>query len=166
MTPPRRPCGGREGLPMTRRFSWIVIVLVLIVGAVPLRASSPPIAGRISGVELCPQSVCGAAIFVAAFAGRVGLNPAFGTVSVAMNHDPLPDPYQQANVTGGVWTIRLLSGRTFSGTATGTLFNNGDNTFTVSLGLQMTGGGSGPLTFNGLLSHRVFPPTIVGQISQ
>jgi hypothetical protein len=155
---------------MTRRFSWMVIVLVLVAGALPVRASSTPvIAGNISGIELCPQSVCGAAIFVGTFAGQVGSNPrAFGTVAVAMTHDQLPGPGQTAAITGGTWTIRLLSGRTFSGLAIGggTLLGNPDNTFAVSVDLLLTGGGVGTLTFDGLLSHRVFPPTIVGHISQ
>lgn len=154
---------------MRRRLSWIVIVLVLVAGALPVRASSTPvIAGNVAGVELCPQSVCGAAIFAAVFSGQVGANPfAFGTVAVAINHAPLPDPGNTAAILGGQWTIRLFSGRTFTGLVTGgSLFNNDDNTFHVIANMLLTGGGAGTLTFEGTLSHRVFPPTIVGRISQ
>lgn len=154
---------------MKRRLSWIVIVLVLLAGALPVRASSiPVIAGNVAGFELCPQSVCGAAIFAAIFSGQVGNNPyAFGTVAVAITHAPLPDPGDTAAILGGTWSIRLLSGRTFTGVATGgSLFNNGDNTYHVMVNMLLTGGGAGALTFEGTLSHRVFPPTIVGRISQ
>jgi hypothetical protein len=66
-----------------------------------------------------------------------------------------------------VWSLRLLSGRRFTGVVTsGSLFNNGDNTFDVRVQMLLVNGGSGQLRFNGTLSHQVFPPTLVGDISQ
>jgi hypothetical protein len=153
---------------MIRRFPWLVIVLVLFVGAVPLRASShPAVAGNASGIELCEQAVCGSAIFVALFSGQVGVSPhAFGTIAVAVTHDPLPevdDP--PADLTGGFWQLQVLFGRKITGIVTGgSLTNNGNNTFHVLAHMLLTGGGDGTLTFDGTLSHNAFPPTISGSI--
>jgi len=154
---------------MTRRLSWLVLVLVVIAGVAPMRASSlPVIQGQVSGIELCQQSVCGSAIFVAVFSGQAGASAhALGTVAVAVTHDPLPDPEETAAITGGVWQLQLLSGRRFAGIVTaGTLFNNGDNTYHVVADMLLTSGGIGTMTFEGTLNHNTFPPTIVGQISQ
>ena len=153
---------------VTRRWSWIALVALLVTGSVTLRADSLPfVRGNISGLELCPQSVCGAAIFTGLFAGQVGFNPAaLGTMAVAVTHEDLPPPHQTAAITGGVWQISLI-GRTIRGVVTGgSLYNNGDNTFRVVVGMCITGGGLGTLSFSGTLSHAVFPPTIKGRISQ
>jgi hypothetical protein len=116
---------------------------------------------------LCPQSICGSAIFVGVFGGRIGANPhTFGTVAVSVTHDPLPAPYQVAAVTGGLWQLSTLAA-TYGGTiASGTLFNNGNNTYTVTVTMVLLRGGSGSMSFVGILDHRVFPPTIKGLISQ
>ena len=154
---------------MKRRLMWFALATALVAGTVPTRASSlPAIQGQASGIELCQQSVCGSAIFVALFSGQVGTNDhAFGSVAVAVTHDPLPDPEQTAAITGGVWQLQLLSGRAFRGIVTaGTLFNNGDNTYHVVADMLLTSGGVGTMTFAGTLNHNTFPPTISGQISQ
>jgi hypothetical protein len=153
---------------MARRHSWLLIALILIAGAAPLRASSiPAIQGTASGIELCEQAVCGSAIFVALFSGQVGVNPhAFGTIAVAVMHAPLPDPDDPpAALTGGVWQLQPLFGRKVAGIVTGgTLDNNGDNTFHVVAHMLITSGGAGTMTFDGTLSHNAFPPTIQGTI--
>jgi hypothetical protein len=85
---------------------------------------------------------------------------------VFINHDSLPQADQVANVTGGEWSLRgdlhLLQGNIL----TGTLLNNGDNTFTVTVVLQVSDGGSGEIVFTGALNHRDFPPTIIGNLTQ
>jgi len=44
--------------------------------------------------------------------------------------------------------------------------DNGGNTFTVDMTMVLLRGGVGTLQFTGLLNHNVFPPTIIGTISQ
>jgi len=154
---------------MRQRLSWLAVAVVLAVGSIPVQASSVPrIQGRVAGIELCPQSLCGAAVFVGLFRGQVGANPfAIGSMAVAVNHDPLPDVEDEAAITGGLWQLQLLNGRRFVGAVTGgSLFNNGDNTYHVSVNMLLTSGGTGTLSFEGTLSHNVFPPTINGIISQ
>lgn len=154
---------------MKQRLSWLAIAVVVILGTMPVQASSiPRIRGAVAGIELCPQSICGAAVFVGLFRGQVGVNPlALGTMAVAVNHDPLPDVEDAAAITGGFWQLHLLNGRRFVGAVTGgTLFNNGDNTYHVSVEMLLTSGGTGTLSFEGTLSHNSFPPTISGTISQ
>ena len=153
---------------MVRRYSWLALVVVLVVGAAPLRASSlAPLQGQFVGVELCEQAVCGAAYFAGIFSGRVGLNPyAIGTIVVAVTHNPLPPPNTSTDVTGGQWQLRLLSGKTLTGTIAttgGTLYNNNDGTFHVNVQMLINGGGTA--TFDGTLSHNTFPPTIWGSIT-
>ncbi len=152
-----------------RLLSLSVLAMLVLAGTIPVQASSVPvIRGEVSGLELCPQSICGAAIFTGLFGGQVGANPfAFGIVSVAATHEPLPDPDETADITGGVWSLRLLNGRRFTGVVTGgTLLNNGDDTFAVRVQMLLVTGGSGQLHFQGTLSHQVFPPTLIGGISQ
>jgi hypothetical protein len=156
-----------EVIAMLRRLS-LVLVLVLLAGSAPLRAdSSPAINGEVSGLELCEQAVCGAAIFVGVYHGRVGFNPfALGLMSVAVTHEDLPEVTDTAAITGGVWRLRLLSGRLISGIVTGGVLENprGDDTFDATVELLVTSGGSGTLTFEGLLDHTVFPPAVSGSL--
>ncbi len=155
---------------MRRLLPLLALASVLLVGTVPVRADSlPVINGSVSGIELCPQSLCGAAVFVGVYSGQVGRNyHAFGTMATAITHDDLPDVGQTAAITGGLWRLRLLSGRTIAGDVTGgTLANpRGDNTFDVTVDLHLVTGGAGWLTFSGILSHNNFPPTINGSLTQ
>ena len=153
---------------MKRAFLSAVILLVLTCGARPAQAASIPfIDVDTFGLELCPQSICGAAIFVGVLHGQVGINPhALGTYSVAITHDPLPEPLNAASLTGGVFEFRVGLRRIRGVVAGGLLFNNGDNTFTVRAVLAILSGGSGTVTFTGLLDHNVFPPTVAGRVTQ
>jgi hypothetical protein len=152
---------------MRRRLLPAFLVTALLT-TVPIAADSIPfIEGNIEGIELCPQSICGAAFFVGEFAGHVNAFPRHGVFFGAITHQPLPEPGETSFITGGTWLIRTPF-RTFLGVVLpgGTLTNNGDNTFTVTLEMIITRGGSGALTFTGTLSHDVFPPTIVGTVLQ
>ena len=154
---------------MKRLTTPLALVFVISMSLAVRADSNPAIAGLVSGIELCPQSICGAAIFVGVFSGQVGANPrAIGTMAVAIKHEDLPELGHVADITGGVWRIRLLSGRTFVGSVTGGVLANpyGDNTYQVRVEMQVDGGGSGSFSFAGLLSHNDFPPTIVGALSQ
>lgn len=150
---------------MVRRYSWVALVAVLVLGAAPLRASSiAPLQGQFVGIELCEQAVCGAAYFTGIFNGLVGFNYSIGSITVAVKHDPLPPPNTSGNVTGGQWQLKTFSGKTLSGGITdGTLFNNNNGTFHVVIHMSVSTGGSA--TFEGTLSHNTFPPTIWGSIT-
>jgi hypothetical protein len=91
-------------------------------------------------VELCPQFVCDAAVFIGKFKGNVDKRRANGGFFVSVNHEPLPAALQFAKITGGEWFLRANL-HFFSGDIlNGTIFNNGDNTFTVETVLQVTSG--------------------------
>lgn len=152
---------------MRRAVSILTVFVILAASARPLQAASTPVINvNTVGLELCPQSICGAAIFTGVLFGQVGPGPALGTFAVAVTHAPLPDPYEVAAVTGGVFELRVGLRRIRGVVSGGTLFNNGDNTFTVQAVLTITSGGSGQVLYTGLLNHNVFPPTIIGAISQ
>jgi hypothetical protein len=155
---------------MKRLLSLFGLVVVLALGTVTVRADSVPvIEGDFTGIELCAQDLCGQAIFFGIYTGRVGPNHhALGTIAVAVNHEPLPDVGDSAAITGGVWRLRLLSGRTITGVVTGGELTNpfGNDTFGVSADLAIVSGGIGTLAFEGVLSHQTFPPTIIGELLQ
>ena len=153
---------------MFRRFHPAVLVATFLLATVPVLADSVPVVqGAIAGIELCPQSICGSAIFTGEFSGLVNGRPERGVFLGAITHDPLPEPGDSAAITGGLWLIRTprraLSGYVWPG---GTLTNNGDNTFTVDMTMVLLRGGVGTLHFTGLLNHTPFPPTIIGTVSQ
>jgi hypothetical protein len=154
---------------MRRSVLSAVIVLTLGAGIRPAEAVSIPVINvNTLGIELCPQFICGAAIFTGVLQGQVGSNDhALGTFATALTHEPLPDDFQTANLTGGVFEFRIglrrIRGVVLPG---GTLLNNGNNTFSVDATLFITSGGTGTLHFQGLLNHNTFPPTIVGTVSQ
>lgn len=153
---------------MKKAICVIAIGLALTLGSpVAQAASNPAIQGRVSGIELCPQFVCGAAVFAGAFEGQVGINPrAVGIIAAAFTHEDLPEPGESSNITGGVWELRTLA-RRFGGIVLGgTLFNNGNNTFRVRATLFLTSGGGGTLTFDGLLDHNTLIPTFGGTLGQ
>jgi len=152
---------------MKRLLPFLIPALVLTIAAGPVMAvSTPVIQGQVSGLELCEQAVCGSAIFVAAFVGRVGAVPlTIGAIAVSVNHKPLPDPGECADITGGSWDL-FAAGRHFHGGVTGSLFNTGQNTFIVRTALTLDSPAAGEVSFQGLLDHNVFPPTIKGALSQ
>jgi hypothetical protein len=153
---------------MRRALAGVSLCVVLLCGAVPVRADSVPIIqGAVAGLELCPQSLCGAAVFVGVFHGQVGARPnALGLIAVAVEHDPLPELTGDcAAITAGLWDLRVGL-RRFVGSATGELCYNGDNTYGLDVGMELLSGGSGQLFFAGTLDHNVFPPTIRGDITQ
>jgi hypothetical protein len=157
-----------EEEPMKQALRGIVAAVVIVVGAGSVRADSiPVIRGQVSGLELCPQSLCGAAVFVGAFKGQVGFfRNTLGTIGVAVNHGPLPEVAGGCTpIPNGVW-VMFAGLRRIEGLAAGGLCYNGDNTYSVSVGMLITSGGAGTLQFDGTLDHNVFPPTIQGTIDQ
>jgi hypothetical protein len=124
------------------------------------------LSGFVSGRELCPQSVCDAAVFIAGFAGEIGDRAAVGLAAGGIEHDPLPEIGEFANITGGRWAIRTLR-RAVEGTiAGGTIFNVDGTRYMIVMTVTIEEGGTGEATFTGFLDHGPFPPTIQGQITQ
>jgi hypothetical protein len=154
---------------MRRASACAVILLTLGIWVRPAEAVSIPVINvNTFGIELCPQSICGAAIFTGLIQGQVGGNDhALGTFVAALTHEELPDAGQTAEITGGLFEFRVGL-RRIRGIVLphGLLLNNGDNTFAVDATLFITSGGSGTLHFQGLLNHNTFPPTIIGTVSQ
>ena len=146
-----------------RRAAWFLApVLILVLGSAPVRAASSPVFDVDTfGLELCPQSICHAAIFAGFVVGRVGNNPfAVGTFVVVATHEPLPEPGETADLIDGSFELRFGL-RRFRGTVEGgSLFNTGLNTFEVTANLKLDNGDE--LLYQGLLDHNVFPPTVAG----
>ena len=152
---------------MVRRAIFVAIFL-LLVGVGPIQAQSTPVFKvQTAGIELCPQFICGQAIFAGVLIGRVGINPlAIGTFVVGVTHEsPLPEPDQSVLITGGAFEFRVGLRRFAGSVKCGTLHNTGENTFDVLAILELTSpGSSGHLLYAGLLDHNVFPPTVTGPV--
>src|SRR5262245_56628466 len=87
------------------------ILLILTCGARPAQAASIPfISVNAFGIELCQQTVCGAAILPGFLKGQVGINPrALGTFVVGITHTPLPTEENPLTVlTGGSFEFRFF----------------------------------------------------------
>ena len=101
------------------RKTIVALLLSLIVVVSPLTAQAPPkppIAGLVSGIELCPQFICNVAIFAGSFHGQVGINPsATGIVATAVKHGELPtvEGVTTPIYNGGVWELKTLFRRSF-----------------------------------------------------
>jgi hypothetical protein len=118
---------------------------------------------------LCPQSLCGSAFFSGSFLGTSDNEPIVGSFSTAVDHQsPLPKTRgESVLITGGTWLVWSNRG-TFSGNIEqgGKITANGNNTFAISATLELSHGGSGFTSVSGTLNHNVFPPTVMGIISQ
>jgi hypothetical protein len=152
---------------MRHRVLRSALLAVALFATASLSAySDTSLTGVVSGRELCPQSVCGAAIFVAGFAGQIDGRPAGGLAFGGIQHEPLPEVGNFAAITGGRWSIRTLR-RTLEGdVAGGTLYNIDGTRYAVVMSMTITDGGAGEATFKAILDHGPFPPTIQGLIVQ
>jgi hypothetical protein len=150
---------------MKRYLLQLAVVALFLITVQPVRASSPTIAGEISGVELCPETACGAAIFTGTFQGTVGNKPTPGFFWVAVQHQPLPIfEGNPSAIFGGKWNLSTFWGK-FGGTVLGgNISNNGNNTFNVSVTLELTSGGT--VLGAAVLNHNDFPPTVEGKLFQ
>ncbi|HWK09028.1 MAG TPA: hypothetical protein VNR64_03190 [Vicinamibacterales bacterium] len=147
-----------------KRFLTPMALVFLLLFAAPVHAASTTTDALARGIELCPQSICGSAIFTGILSGTVaGINTRLGSFIVAVQHEDLPvTAGDTAAITSGAFELRA-GVRTVRGVITGgQLVSNGDNTFTVFLDLLSNTGQV--LAFQGVLSHNTFPPTIVGHI--
>jgi hypothetical protein len=153
---------------MKRLLVPLALFFVIAAPVTGYAVSNPVIAGSVTGVELCEQDVCGAAVFVGVFAGRFGNRFAIGLISGAVTHEDLPAPGDTAAITGGVWRLQLLSGRTVSGSIppTGSITADDDNTFDITAQLDLVTGGLGSVFLEGELNHNTFPPTVTVVLTQ
>jgi hypothetical protein len=99
---------------MKRAISVLVIGLMLAITSTAAYADTVPlpVTAAASGIELCPQFICGIAIFTGIVQGKIGNSfPSIGTVTVALNHTALPTPGSDpATITGGIWQLQKFNG--------------------------------------------------------
>jgi hypothetical protein len=151
---------------MMRR-SWVLAGATVLLWSGVVAGSQPVITGKVEGMETCPQSSCGSAQFLGTSQLQVGATQGKGGFLVQVNHGPIPLlPGGSSPITGGQWAISANQTVFTGGVSTGSLVNNGNNTFTVTLTLLVAGGGTGTLSFTGILDHNTLPPTIVGIVTQ
>ena len=155
-----------------QRISRVVLLLALAAGSSSVHAGSKPaLNGRIDGVELAPQSIAGAAVFVFEYRGRVNGRSRNGWGWIAVDHQPLNDV---SKIFGGEGEI-YVGWERFRVRVTGGLLlliaeNNPaifDDDFAVLLHAQISDwrGRRCDHVFKGLLTHAVFPPKIFGSLS-
>ena len=101
--------------PMRRNvFRSGILALALLASASVSADSQLSLSGIVSGVELCEQEVCGSALFVALFGGKIGDLSAVGLAVGGIIHQPLPVAPGCVDLLGGSWSIRTLR-RTVAG---------------------------------------------------
>jgi hypothetical protein len=153
---------------MRKVFGVLAFGLILLFSSTAAQAASiPTIDGQVAGIELCPEFICGVAIFAGAFQGQVGFFPnAKGIVWTALNHGELPTEVGAFTpiFPGGIWELKTLL-RRFGGVVTGGQITYiGNNLFQVTVNLTLTTGGSGNLTASAILDHNTPIPTFGGTL--
>jgi hypothetical protein len=155
-----------------------LIAAALLTVLVPwnaARSATPILDGAISGIELAPQSIAGAAIFVFAFDGELNGRDRRGFGWIAVQHEELPDELtdEPAAILDGVGEIYIGLRRFDIDVAGGTLELSNlndpdvfDDDFTVTLSVQICNffGQCAEHTFAGELSHVPVIPTIDGTL--
>ena len=111
---------------MKKSFSLVGVLVVFLLSVQPAIGSNPTIVGEISGVELCPQSACGAAIFTGTCDCKVNSLHTVGFFWVAVQHAPLPDPFFSSPIFAGNWNLTTLTGNFSGDVLEGSIFNNND----------------------------------------
>ena len=144
----------------------IVFLVVLLSAGQPAVASNPIIQGEISGVEICAQFACNAAVFTGTCDCTVNNRNTPGFFWVSVQHDPLPNAGSSSAIRDGKWNLTTLRG-SFSGKVVdGEIFNKGDNTFEITARLRIQKGGNGIVKVSGVLDHNDLPPTFEGDLTQ
>jgi hypothetical protein len=140
------------------------VLALFLIAAQPVGGSSPTIIGKISGVERCPEKACGSAVFTGTFQQTLGGPPL--DFWIAVQHEKLPVAGSSAPILGGKWSLSTFWGK-FTGTIVdGSVFNNGNNTFNVSVTLEVKSGWMGELLGEAVLNQNDFPRTVEGRIFQ
>ena len=150
--------------PVLLRLGFLALFLI---ASQPAVASNPVIVGEISGVEVCAQFLpCNAAIFTGTCDCKIDNRNTPGFFWVSVQHDPLPAPRYSSAILGGKWNLSTLRGSFSGNVIDGSILNNGDNTFTVTVRLRVQKGGNGDVIAIGKLDHNDFPPTFEGHLNQ
>ena len=150
-----------------KRYALVVVSIIPLLTARAGIASQPIVNGHLEGLELCAQFQCGVALFVGQFKGQVNNQRGKGGFLVRVNHQSLPAPGQPpVAITGGEWDLRAGPNLFQVDVVKGIIVNNGNNTFTINVVLQIAEGGSGEIIFTGILDHTDFPPTVEGDLAQ
>ena len=142
-----------------------VLATLLLAPGTLHAANSTSLSGKIAGLELCPQQVCGAAIFMGRFNGTLDGTADSGSWWVAIRHEDLPTPGARANITDGVWGMAVGDHALRGVITAGSILNNGDGTFEVTPQLGIREGGEGALSLSILLDHGPFPPRVRGNVT-
>ncbi len=151
---------------MQRSVFLMGFLALYLLAVQPAVGSSPEIVGEVSGVELCPQFACGAAIFTGTCDCSVDDRHTVGFFWVAVQHDPLPQPFHSSSIFGGNWALTTLRGKFSGNVLGGNIFNKNDKSFTITATLRLEKGGTGDVVVTGLLDHQEFPPTFEGELGQ
>jgi hypothetical protein len=140
----------------------------------PAVAASPRVHGKIVGIEICPQSVCGAAVFLFEFRGELNDRPARGFGWIAIVHEDLPAPNAESDILYGTGVLTIGLHRLEIGAIGGHLYGadligeHGSDVFGVDAALVICNrrGQCGSHVFeHGLLDHETLIPTIEGDVS-
>jgi hypothetical protein len=166
----------RGNRPMKARFVCSLLMVMGFAWFVPDTscAAAPRMDGAIGGIELAPQSLVGAAVFVFEYHGVVNGKSRKGWGWVAVTHEDLPtDLFESSSITGGFGEIyiglRRFDVEVYSGLLT--LVDDHDTAtfdddFQVEFSVEISNvfGQAAAHGFEGLLSHVPFPPTIDGEL--
>ena len=141
------------------------IVIVAMLANSTAVAALPSDTGKILGIELCPQSVCGAAVFVFEFQETSGRERR-GSGWIALKHDPLPGVGDIAYITDGVGALWIGWQRFSVVGVTGCLYGDTSELFEVYLQFDLCNWRAQctPHEFFGGLSHETLIPMIGGDI--
>ena len=160
---------------MNQRIFFLGTFLIVLATSPTLQASEPAIEGQVSGIELCPQFICGNALFTGVYLGEVEGAPALGTWFAAINHQPLPELGEDAvAINGGEWSLRTWvfrgffpARKRFSGDfGVGTLRAEPGNFYRALVPMTITSGGSGPIDLDLLLDENSLPQPVNGTLTQ
>ncbi len=160
---------------MNKPITFAGPLLVVLATLQPLQASEPAIEGRVSGIELCPQFICGNALFTGVYRDEVDGVPALGTWFAAINHEDLPELGEDpVAINGGSWNLRTWvfrgffpSRKSFRGDfEAGTLTAQPGNFYQALVPMTVTSGGSGPINLDLLLDENSIPQPVNGTLTQ
>ena len=138
----------------------------LLLAADSLAAAEPQLNGRISGLELLPQSTFSGAVFLFEFRGTVDGVSRKGFGYAEVFHEDLPDPGATSAIVGGMGELYLGARRYVLLISGGTLIGLNEDVFGLDINLLICGlGRCVPHHFGGMLTHEVFPPVILGDLA-
>jgi hypothetical protein len=160
---------------MSARLGIAAVLIAVLASFSSTRAAEPLLDGRIRGLELAPQSLAGAAIFLFAYEGDVNGRSRKGLGWIAVQHDELPDELTDppAAILDGFGEIyiglRILEVEVNGGALELTDLNEPDvfdDNFNVTLSVDICNllGQCAEHTFAGELSHVPAIPTIQGTL--